>query len=129
MQSMTFSSCLINSEKAKGKAKPTSRTNNGPGYVIPMTDSNFERVMQNDKCKSHSLRVYLSSGYFVIIVCLILLWSPHCHWCHEMIPEFKAAAKKTGSRILFGSLNVQENRRTKNYFDIQVSIGICVVLL
>jgi thioredoxin 1 len=75
---------------------------------VPVTDSNFSEMA--DK---HSLA-------------LVDCWAPWCGPCVVISPIVEELAKEYAGKVLFGKLNVDENRRTAERFQI---FGIPTLLI
>lgn len=71
------------------------------GKPIKLTDETFQEAVHN-----HSL---------VVVDC----WAPWCAPCRMVAPILEEMAKDYVGRILFGKLNVDENRRTATQYQIR----------
>lgn len=78
----------------KKQGKPTS---NKPAKI---TDATFKEMIQN-----HPL---------VVIDC----WAPWCAPCHIVAPVIEEMARDYSGKILFGKLNVDENREIAAQYEI-----------
>jgi thioredoxin 1 len=67
---------------------------------VEMTDATFEEVIQN-----HSL---------VVVDC----WAPWCGPCRMVAPVIEELARDYAGKILFGKLNVDENREVSTKYEI-----------
>lgn len=75
---------------------------------VEVTDATFEEMIQN-----HPL---------VVVDC----WAPWCAPCHMVAPVIEEMARDYAGRILFGKLNVDENREVPTQFQI---MGIPTLLV
>ena len=75
---------------------------------VEVTDTTFKRVIQ-----SHPL---------VVVDC----WAPWCGPCHIVAPLIEEMARDYAGRILFGKLNVDENREVAMQYQI---MGIPTLLV
>jgi len=75
---------------------------------IPVTDSNFTEIVNK-----HQLA-------------LIDCWAPWCGPCVVIAPIIEGLAKEYAGKVLFGKLNVDENRKTAERFQI---FGIPTLLI
>ena len=76
---------------------------------VEVSDATFKDVIQN-----HSL---------VLVDC----WAPWCAPCHMVAPVIEEMARDYAGRILFGKLNVDENREVATQYQI-MSIPTLLVL-
>jgi thioredoxin 1 len=67
---------------------------------VEMTDATFKEMIQN-----HSL---------VVVDC----WAPWCGPCHMVAPVIEELSRDYAGRILFGKLNVDENREVSMQYEI-----------
>ena len=75
---------------------------------VEITDATFKEMIQN-----HSL---------VVIDC----WAPWCGPCHTIAPVIEELARDYAGKILFGKLNVDENREVSMQYQI---MGIPTLLV
>ena len=75
---------------------------------IKVTDATFKEMIQN-----HSL---------VVVDC----WAPWCAPCHMVAPIIEEMARDYAGRVLFGKLNVDENREVATQYQI---MGIPTLLV
>lgn len=80
------------------KAKETEKTT--PNKPVEVTDANFAETIL-----SHSL---------VVVDC----WASWCAPCHMVAPIIEEMARDYAGRILFGKLNVDENREVPVRYQI-----------
>ena len=85
--------------------KPEKPASNKP---IEVTDVTFKETIQN-----HSL---------VVVDC----WAPWCAPCHIVAPIIEEMARDYAGKILFGKLNVDENREVAIQYEI---MGIPTLLV
>jgi len=85
--------------------KPEKPASNKP---IEVTDVTFKETIQN-----HSL---------VVVDC----WAPWCAPCHIVAPIIEEMARDYAGKILFGKLNVDENREVAMQYEI---MGIPTLLV
>jgi thioredoxin 1 len=81
----------------KALRKQEKPASNKPVEVI---DGTFKEMIQN-----HSL---------VVVDC----WAPWCTPCHMVAPIIEEMARDYAGRILFGKLNVDENRKVATHYQI-----------
>jgi thioredoxin 1 len=67
---------------------------------VEMTDATFKEMIQN-----HSL---------VVVDC----WAPWCGPCHVVAPVIEELSRDYAGKILFGKLNVDENREVSTQYEI-----------
>jgi thioredoxin 1 len=67
---------------------------------VEMTDATFKEMIQN-----HSL---------VVVDC----WAPWCGPCRTVAPVIEELSRDYAGKILFGKLNVDENREVSTQYDI-----------
>jgi thioredoxin 1 len=84
-------------QKENETVKQNNSTLNKP---IQVTDNTFTQIITN-----HSL---------VVVDC----WAAWCGPCHMIAPIIEALANDYAGKIVFGKLNVDENRRTAIKFEI-----------
>jgi len=72
----------------------------GSNKPVEVSDGTFKDVIQN-----HQL---------VVVDC----WAPWCGPCHMVAPVIEEMARDYAGRILFGKLNVDENRRVATQYQI-----------
>lgn len=70
------------------------------GRPIEVTDSNFDEVIRSSR--------------LVVIDC----WAPWCAPCRMMTPIVEEMARENAGKILFGKLNVDENKRVPAEYQI-----------
>lgn len=83
--------------------KPSGNPQSGeasPDKPIEVTDSSFDEVAQRYP--------------FLVVDC----WAPWCHPCSIISPIIEALAKSYAGRAVFAKLNVDENPKTAQRFDI-----------
>lgn len=88
---------------AKSAKKTTNEMNQekkAPNKPIKVTDTTFQETIQN-----HSL---------VVIDC----WAPWCGPCHMVAPIVEEMAQDFSGKILFGKLNVDNNRKVTMQYRI-----------
>ncbi|RLI45401.1 thioredoxin [Candidatus Bathyarchaeota archaeon] len=93
---------MMRNVAGKKKEKPTL---NKP---VKVTDATFKETIQN-----HPL---------VVVDC----WAPWCGPCHMVAPVIEGMARDYAGRILFGKLNVDENREVAVQYQI---MGIPTLLV
>jgi len=81
-------------------AGETGKEGSTPNKPVEMTDATFTEVIQ-----SHPL---------VVVDC----WAPWCAPCHMVAPIVEELARDYAGRILFGKLNVDENREVATQYQI-----------
>ncbi len=79
-----------------------------PNKPVEVTDETFKETIQN-----HSL---------VVVDC----WAPWCAPCHLVAPIIEELAQDYAGKILFGKLNVDENRAVATQYQI---MGIPTLLV
>jgi len=67
---------------------------------VEITDATFKEMIQN-----HSL---------VVVDC----WAPWCGPCHMVAPVIEELSRDYAGKILFGKLNVDENREVSTQYEI-----------
>ena len=83
------------------KAVETEKKKKPPlNKPINVSDATFKEIIQN-----HSL---------VVVDC----WAPWCAPCHMVAPVIEEMARDYAGRILFGKLNVDENREVAMQYQI-----------
>ena len=101
----------IRRAKLQGMMKKSEASEKG-GIVlnkpIEVTDATFEEMIQN-----HSL---------VVVDC----WAPWCGPCYMVAPVIEELARDYAGKILFGKLNVDENREVSMQYQI---MGIPTLLV
>ncbi len=101
----------IRRAKLQGMMKKSEASEKG-GIVlnkpIEVSDATFEEMIQN-----HSL---------VVVDC----WAPWCGPCHMVAPVIEELAQDYAGKILFGKLNVDENREVSMQYQI---MGIPTLLV
>ena len=83
--------------RGAGEAEKEGSTPNKP---VEMTDATFTEVIQ--------------SNPLVVVDC----WAPWCAPCHMVAPVVEELARDYAGRILFGKLNVDENREVATQYQI-----------
>ena len=73
---------------------------NEPDKPIDVTDETFKETIQNNS--------------LVVVDC----WATWCAPCHMVAPVIKELAKDYAGKILFGKLNVDENRTIATQYQI-----------
>jgi thioredoxin 1 len=89
-------------------AEPEKKKESMPNKPIEVTDEILKETIQN-----HSL---------VVVDC----WAPWCAPCHIVAPVVEELARDYAGKILFGKLNVDENRAVATQYQI---MGIPTLLL
>jgi len=89
-------------KQSSKRTRGTSRNNGKPASNKPVkvTDATFTETIRN-----HSL---------VVVDC----WAPWCGPCHMVAPIVEGMARDYAGRILFGKLNVEENRSVAMQYQI-----------
>ncbi len=85
----------IITQKAKRASQPLE------DRPIVMTDSNFYSVVSKHK------------------IMVVDFWAPWCGPCRMVSPIIEQLAREYAGRVAFGKLNVDENPRTSNSFQIR----------
>jgi thioredoxin 1 len=101
----------IRQKKLRELMKKTAKNEKKPVNLnkpVEVTDSTFKETVQN-----HSV---------VVIDC----WAPWCGPCHIVSPIVEELAREYAGRILFGKLNVDENREVPTQYQI---MGIPTLLV
>jgi thioredoxin 1 len=100
----------IKQAKLQKMIKSAAPEKRGPVFNKPveMTDATFKEMIQN-----HSL---------VVVDC----WAPWCGPCHMVAPVIEELSRDYAGRILFGKLNVDENREVSMQYEI-ISIPTLLV--
>ncbi len=75
------------------KATETKKEESSPDKPVEVTDATFREAIEN-----HPL---------VVVDC----WAPWCAPCHIVAPVIEELARDYAGRVLFGKLNVDENRK------------------
>jgi len=89
-------------------AETEKKKESTPNKPIDVTDEIFKETIQN-----HSL---------VVVDC----WAPWCAPCHIVAPIIEELARDYAGKILFGKLNVDENRAVATQYQI---MGIPTLLV
>lgn len=92
----------------EGTSRGTEQENEVQNKPVNVTDSTFNDVVQKN--------------FLVVVDC----WAPWCAPCHMIAPVIEELAKDYAGKILFGKLNVDENRRTTTQYQI---MGIPALLV
>lgn len=82
------------------KSAPPEKRGIAFNKPVEMTDATFKETIQN-----HSL---------VVVDC----WAPWCGPCRMIAPVIEELARDYAGKILFGKLNVDENREVSAQYDI-----------
>ncbi|MGQ9551218.1 MAG: thioredoxin [Candidatus Bathycorpusculaceae bacterium] len=82
------------------KSAPPEKRGTAFNKPVEMTDATFKETIQN-----HSL---------VVVDC----WAPWCGPCRMIAPVIEELARDYAGKILFGKLNVDENREISAQYDI-----------
>ena len=82
------------------KVRDTKMKNESSGKPVKLTDSSFNDAIQNSP--------------LVVIDC----WAPWCGPCNIVTPIIEELASDYAGKILFGKLNVDENRTTAIKYEI-----------
>jgi len=99
---------LIKEKKLKELIRLQEKKQEMNAKPIPVTDSNFTETVNK-----HQLA-------------LIDCWAPWCGPCVVIAPIIEGLAKEYAGKVLFGKLNVDENRKTAERFQI---FGIPTLLI
>jgi len=99
---------LIKEKKLKELKRMKEKKQDMNTKPIPVTDSNFTEIVNK-----HQLA-------------LIDCWAPWCGPCVVIAPIIEGLAKEYAGKVLFGKLNVDENRKTAERFQI---FGIPTLLI
>ena len=89
-------------------ASQTEQWKSASNKPIKVTDATFKEMILN-----HSL---------VVVDC----WAPWCAPCHMVAPVIEEMARDYAGRVLFGKLNVDENREVATQYQI---MGIPTLLV
>jgi len=95
-------------EIRKKKLKELKERLNFPDKPIKVTDENFDEVK-----RKYSM-------------CVIDCWAPWCMPCNLIAPAIEKLAKKYKGKIVFGKLNVDENKLTPMKYNV---MGIPTLLI
>lgn len=91
-------------DRAKvGKAEPDPAAT-----IIELTDANFDKTLAEQK------------------LMLVDFWAPWCGPCRWVSPILEEIAKDNAGKLVLGKMNVDENPRTPNRFEIE---GIPTILV
>ena len=82
------------------KVRDTKMKNESIGKPVKLTDSSFNDAIQN--------------SLLVVVDC----WAPWCGPCNIVTPIIEELASDYAGKILFGKLNVDENRTTAIKYEI-----------
>ncbi|MGD8546239.1 MAG: thioredoxin [Candidatus Bathyarchaeota archaeon] len=92
----------------EGTSPRTEQENEVQNKPVKVTDSTFNDIIQKN--------------FLVVVDC----WASWCAPCHMIAPVIEELAKDYAGKILFGKLNVDENRRTTTQYQI---MGIPALLV
>ena len=84
----------IRKRKMKELKQKYLKTRSAPGKPVEITDETFDRVI-----KAHP-------------VVVVDFWAPWCSPCRMIAPVVEELAKEYSGRVVFGKMNVDENRDT-----------------
>lgn len=87
-------------KRLKKRAEEEKGVKLAPSEPVTVTDSNLNETIHNYP--------------MVVIDC----WAPWCAPCHMVAPVIEGMAKEYAGRILFGKLNVDENRLSATNYQI-----------
>ncbi len=86
------------------------------------TDQVRQAINKPVKVTDSTLKEIVQKHLLVVVDC----WAPWCAPCHMIAPVIEELAKDYAGRILFGKLNVDENRRMTERYQI---MGIPALLV
>ncbi len=102
---------LDNIMKRKMKSYTERRNDLMSDYNVNKTNNQYVPMILNDYNFSDSL-----NKYHLLIVDF---WAPWCGPCKMVAPVIEQLSRELAGKITFGKLNVDENTRISNAFEIQ----------
>ena len=102
---------LDNIMKRKMKSYTERRNDLMSDYNVDKTNNQYVPMILNDYNFSDSL-----NKYHLLIVDF---WAPWCGPCKMVAPVIEQLSRELAGKITFGKLNVDENPRISNAFEIQ----------
>jgi len=92
----------------KMRSVASEKQETGLNKPVEVTDATFRETIQNHR--------------LVVVDC----WAPWCGPCHMVAPVIEEMAQDYAGRILFGKLNVDENQKVSEQYEI---MGIPTLLV